>query len=464
MIGVNEIKYWAYISYSRQDEEWAKFIQSKLEHYKIPKSISGYDGRADGKPRRTHLEPIFCGFNDLTEGALSNEILSILNSSKYLIVICSPFSARSIWVDDEIQQFIALGRSDSIIPVIVEGEPNSNSEEECFPSALQQLSRNVEILGVNFQDYSKKVGITKIAAIILGVKFDDLRKRQLLANLLGIFGQAYNKLIESLLPTNQTYIENYIPKQDQTKIFISYRRDDGVSSAQAVRGSLLQMYDKKEVFFDYTSIEDGEFNLQIIDAIYSCADFILVLSPKAMKNCTRRLDWVALEIRTAIKYNKHIIPINIDNKFRGFPKRFPKDLDKLKFKQQLEFQLGHYYDASVKELIKRLYTVPSVQIGTTPPQIPHDYEQKIMTLMENLVNKTIANVGKKEFMYKVRTNKKCVLFIDEVERCVIESGSLLKIPLERGQYLISFREEVTDRPLHERHLDIQQDTFDDFHF
>lgn len=450
---MNEYKYLAYISYSRQDEKWAKFIQSKLEHYEIPKSISVLSDRAS-------LRPIFCGFNDLTAGVLSNEIYSVLNSSKYLIVVCSPSSALSNFVDSEIQQFIALGRRDFIIPVIVEGKPYSNSEEECFPSALRQLSGGDEILAFDFQKFGKKAGIIRIVARILGVTFDELWKRQRRANLFVILKQTYIKLVGILLPTNQDYIENYIPKQDQTRIFISYRRDDGQGAARSVQQALMHKYDGKAVFFDFTSIEDGKFNLQIIDAIYSCTDFILVLSPKAMKKCTKKSDWVALEIRTAIKYNKHIVPINIDNKFRGFPKRFPKDLDKLKYEQQLEFQMGTYFSASVEKLTKRLNSIPSVQTETILPQTSPDYEQIMMSSIEGLINKAIANVDKKEFLYKVRTNKKCVLFIDEVEYCVVEPDSLLKIPLKRGQYLISIRDEGTEELLYEKKLDLLNDTFD----
>lgn len=445
-----EYKYLAYISYSRQDEKWAKFIQSKLEHYNIPKSISAFT-------ERTNLRPIFCGFNDLTAGLFANDIFSALNSSKYLIVICSPSSARSNWVGKEIQQFIVSGRFNSIIPVIVEGKPCSNSREECLPPELL----NLPIWQINFQKCGNKAGITRIAARILDVNFDELWKKQQHANLLGFLRQTYKKLIENLLPTNQDYIENYIPKQDQTQIFISYRRDDGQGAARSVQQALMRMYDGKSVFFDFTSIEDGKFNLQIIDAIYSCTDFILVLSPKVMKKCTKRSDWVALEIRTAIKYNKHIVPINIDNKFSGFPKRFPKDLGKLKYEQQLEFQMGTYFSASVEKLIKRLNSIPSVNTETAAPQMPCDYEQIILTSMESLINKAVANVGKKDFIYKIRTNKRCILFIDEVERCGIDSGSLMKISLERGQYLISFREEGTNRLLFEKKLDVQNDTFDD---
>lgn len=242
MIENKEYKYLAYISYSRQDEKWAKLIQSKLEHYNIPKSISAFT-------ERTNLRPIFCGFNDLTAGVLSNEIFSVLNSSKYLIIICSPSSARSNWVDSEIQQFIALGRKEFIIPVIVEGKPYSNSEEECFPPALRQLSGGKEILGFNFQDYGRKAGISRLVARILGIQFDELWNRQRRTNLFAFLKHIYIKLIESLLPTNQDYIDNYIPKQDQTQIFISYRRDDGQGAARSIQQALIHKYDEKAVFF-----------------------------------------------------------------------------------------------------------------------------------------------------------------------------------------------------------------------
>ena len=29
----------AFISYKREDEEWAKWLQEKIEHYKLPKEI-----------------------------------------------------------------------------------------------------------------------------------------------------------------------------------------------------------------------------------------------------------------------------------------------------------------------------------------------------------------------------------------------------------------------------------------
>ena len=40
---VDEYKYLAFISYKREDEKWAKWLQHKLEHYKLPTSIRKAD-------------------------------------------------------------------------------------------------------------------------------------------------------------------------------------------------------------------------------------------------------------------------------------------------------------------------------------------------------------------------------------------------------------------------------------
>lgn len=449
-------EYLAYICYSRNDEKWAKFIQSNLEHYHVPKSIIA-------SHQIKYIRPIFCGFNDLTEGSLANELSSVLKRSQYLIVICSSSASRSVWVNSEVKYFIDSGRGEYIIPVIVDERPNSNSEKECFPPALKRLLREEELLGIDFLENGKKAGIIKIVARILNVNFEILWKKQQRISLFSIFKQAYKSLTDSFLPTNHEYINNYAPQQDQTQIFISYRRDDGQGAARSVQQALIHKYGGEAVFFDFTSIEDGRFNLQIIDAIYSCTDFILVLSPKAMKRCSKRSDWVAFEIRTAIKYNKHIIPINIDNQFQGWPKRFPKDLDKLKYEQQLEFQMGSYFSASLEKLTKRLNSIPSVKKDSVSSNIPLDYEQRIISSIEETIAK-IVKESTMELYYKVRTNKECVLFVDDVKCCDIIPNSLLKIPLKKGQYLISFREERTDKPLYEKKLDIQHDIFDDLKF
>ena len=140
-------QYYAFISYKREDEKWAKWLQSKLEHYRFPTTINGY------AELPKHIRPIFRDTTDLVPGLLVEEIHSALRSSEWLIVICSPRSAKSQWVCKEVQTFIDMGRVDRIIPFVIEGAPFSNdTTTECFPDALLKLTGSREILAANIND------------------------------------------------------------------------------------------------------------------------------------------------------------------------------------------------------------------------------------------------------------------------------------------------------------------------
>lgn len=107
---------YAFISYKREDEKWAEWLQRKLEGYKLPTILKKTN---PSLPR--HLRPIFRDKTDLGGGILSDELEKQLQSSEFLIVICSPHASRSEWVNKEIQVFIDEGRLGNIIPFIVEG-------------------------------------------------------------------------------------------------------------------------------------------------------------------------------------------------------------------------------------------------------------------------------------------------------------------------------------------------------
>lgn len=125
----------AFISYKREDEVWAKWLQKKLEHYQLPTEIRKKYPDLDFSERPRH---VFKDTTDLSGGVLAKAIKKGLDSSKFLVVICSPRAAMSEWVCKEVQDFINSGREEFIIPFIVEGEPYAkNKENECFPSDLR---------------------------------------------------------------------------------------------------------------------------------------------------------------------------------------------------------------------------------------------------------------------------------------------------------------------------------------
>lgn len=130
-------RYWAFISYSHHDLRAATQLHRWLECYAVPSRLVGRASPAGALPRR--LFPIFRDRDELpSSSALGGVIHSALESSRHLIVVCSPQAAKSRWVNEEIRQFKALGRADRVFALIVDGEPNAlDPERECFPPALR---------------------------------------------------------------------------------------------------------------------------------------------------------------------------------------------------------------------------------------------------------------------------------------------------------------------------------------
>lgn len=165
-------RYYAFISYKREDEEWAKWLQHKLEHYKLPSNLNG---RTD-LPKE--IRPIFKDTSELNPGNLPQQIHDALEQSHYLIVICSPRSANSEWVNREVDTFIGMGRTDKIIPFIIEGSAFSkNPDTECFPQALRNLPAEQEILGANINEMGRDAAAVKVVAQMFGLRFDELWQR-----------------------------------------------------------------------------------------------------------------------------------------------------------------------------------------------------------------------------------------------------------------------------------------------
>jgi len=142
---IQDFKYLAFISYKREDEKWADWLQKKIESYRLPARIC----KAHNLPPK--LPRVFRDTTDIEPGPLSDTLQKSLDNSKFLIVVCSPRSARSYWVGEEINHFIRRGRQDQILLFITDGIPYSaNAEKECLhPVVRENLP---EMLGVNIHE------------------------------------------------------------------------------------------------------------------------------------------------------------------------------------------------------------------------------------------------------------------------------------------------------------------------
>ena len=166
-------QYFAFISYQRRDEEWADGLRNKLEHYHLPSNLRKQDSSL---PKE--IRPIFRDGLELAGGVLAEEIQTALQQSKFLIVVCSPNSAQSPWVNKEVQTFIDLGREAQIIPYIIDGTPFSDTPNtECFPPALRSLRDEKELLGININEMGRDAASVKVVSRMFGLRFDTLWQR-----------------------------------------------------------------------------------------------------------------------------------------------------------------------------------------------------------------------------------------------------------------------------------------------
>ncbi len=143
-------------------------------------------------PRR--LNPIFRDRDELSSspelGAKINEALA---RSENLIVICSPASAASRWVNEEVLAYKRVGRGARIFCLIVDGEPNATdmpgrNPEECFCPALrfkldakgQRATERTEPIAADARPGKdgKANARLKLIAGMLDVGFDALKQQQ----------------------------------------------------------------------------------------------------------------------------------------------------------------------------------------------------------------------------------------------------------------------------------------------
>jgi tetratricopeptide (TPR) repeat protein len=100
-------------------------------------------------------------------------------------------------------------------------------------------------------------------------------------------------------------------------VFISYRRDHGGVWARAIYQDLVA--NGYDAFFDFQSINSGDFSRIIIENIKARAHFLVLLAPSALERCEDPDDWLRREIETAIDHKRNIVPILLESFDFGNP-------------------------------------------------------------------------------------------------------------------------------------------------
>ncbi len=184
------MKYAAFISYrhNERDSFIAENLQHELEHYHIPSKIQ----------RSSKRKKVGRIFRDRQELPISNNlednIQSALKDSEYLIVICSPESKQSEWVQREVNTFISMHDKRHVLAVLAKAEPaDSFPEILCYDEVTETdadgkqttIKKDIEPLaaemrGETHKDILREMRIEKLRLLapILYCSFDDLKQRE----------------------------------------------------------------------------------------------------------------------------------------------------------------------------------------------------------------------------------------------------------------------------------------------
>ncbi|WP_157217261.1 toll/interleukin-1 receptor domain-containing protein [Flavisphingomonas formosensis] len=166
-----ERRYRAFISYSHRDAAIGRQLHARLESYRLPRRLVGWEAKRGAVPAR--LTPIFRDIDELpASDDLSAEVTAALAASDSLIVLCSPDAAASLWVAREIALFRQLHPDRPILAALVRGEP-----EEAFPEALRVGGIEPIAADLRRGGDGKRLGVLKLVAGILGIGLDMLIQR-----------------------------------------------------------------------------------------------------------------------------------------------------------------------------------------------------------------------------------------------------------------------------------------------
>lgn len=169
-------KYLAFISYTHKfkDERFANGLLHVLEHYELPLNLTD---TTDSQQKK--IGPFFIDNYGISGGVLKEVVDQALYDSRFLLVVCSPHSAKAEWVEHEVKTFCDLGRTDKIIPIIIQGiHPSDNPKKECLPPSLCDLLKEKEIFLYNIKKDGRDFILAKVVSRLTEMDFEDIWQRQ----------------------------------------------------------------------------------------------------------------------------------------------------------------------------------------------------------------------------------------------------------------------------------------------
>lgn len=169
------VRYWAFISYSSRDAIYAKRLHGLIEAYGIPTPLCRTSRLINGADLPKQLKPVFRDREELPATAnLGSEIEAALADSRHLIVLCSPASAQSPWVNREVRRFRELQPQGKVIAVrLASGKPEKADGSDVPPVVHEGPAF---VLDAGDNRIPSRETTLAIIARLCGIDFDILKR------------------------------------------------------------------------------------------------------------------------------------------------------------------------------------------------------------------------------------------------------------------------------------------------
>ena len=202
-----------------------------------------------------------------------------------------------------------------------------------------------------------------------------------------------------------------------SRIFINYRRQDSEGYVGRLYDHLAQHFQRDDIFMDVDSIKPGaDFVSKLEEAVAACDVFIAMIGPQWLTvsddTGARRLDqwndFVRIEIATALKQNKLVIPVLVGQARMPLPTDLPEDL--IPFARRNAIELSHQrfaYDIDkLIGVIKETVSSHARKPGTDSDTVRRK-EGLLKAVRDDLVNATSSP------LYQVRIDNRAFPVLGE---------------------------------------------------
>ena len=146
---------------------------------------------------------------------------------------------------------------------------------------------------------------------------------------------------------------------EETRIFLSYRREDAAFAAEAIYKGLAERFGRSAVFNDVHNIPAGvDFRDHITNSVRNCAVFVAVIGKHwqgKLENGGSRIqdeqDFVRIEVEEALERGIPLIPVLVNGaSMPGTEQELPDSLEGLRFKNALQIRTPPDLDRDVERL------------------------------------------------------------------------------------------------------------------